>query len=376
MLRNSRKRKARGHRKMVTIKDVAGRAGVSISTVSNVLNESKYVSDILQKRVRSAVTELNYVKDSVASNLKRGQTNTVGIITSDMCGLFYPYVVKGIYEVLSLRGYSLIIRDSHTILDEREIEKEYESFKNLFSNKVDGIFFVSGVTKDREKAYLEKIKSEAGALKNTPLVSIERDFSEYGIDSVFYDNVGAAKNAVNHLIDLGCENIAYIGGPKYEQIPEEREWGYLEALCGHGFRGDAQKLTAYGDYTHLSGYLAMNELLERGGRIDGVYSCNDQMAVGALKALSQRKIAVPEEIKVIGTDDVFVTRLVEPSLSTIHIKKKRMGQRAAQILLNRIEWQNGDSGDGRVIAELMDAELVVRKSTDIRAEDDSILTDW
>ena len=349
---------------MVTIKDVAEKAGVSISTVSNVLNQTKYVSPDLQKKVYQAVDELNYVRDSVASNMKRGYTKTIGVITSDICGLFYPYVVKGIYEIISKYGYSLTIYDSHVVKNEKGLQKEEESFRHLFSNRVDGVIFVSNVSKKKEKSYLSKLKKQACMLKTTPLVSLERDFSKYGIDSVFYNNKNTAKMAVEHLIDCGCGRIAFISGPAGEEVPEERKQGYLEAIEEHGLSGEVKEgMMEKGDYTHQSGYKAMKRILHQAWPIDGVYAANDQMAIGALKALKEQGIQVPEQIKLIGTDDVFATSIVEPPISTVHIKKKHMGRSAAKILLRRIEeLQNME--DGNVVQSVQEpiATNIIKKT--------------
>lgn len=357
---------------MVTIQEVAERAGVSISTVSNVLNKKKYVSPQLKERVYQAVKELDYVADTVAKNMKRGYTKNIGVITSDMCGLFYPYVLQGIYQVLSQEGYHLTICDAHVEPGEKSLTKEQEAFRSLFSNRVDGVIFVSSVSCREKAAYLEEILREAGRLKKTPLVSLERDFSAFGIDSVYYDNRKTAGLAVEHLIEKGCRKIAHIAGPKEEQIPEERQEGYLDTLDKHGML--SERCIVFGDYSHQSGYQAMMELLDTGDRPDGVYCANDQMAVGALKALKERGIEIPEEIKIMGSDDVFVASVVEPGISTVHIKKKSMGQRAAELLLMRIRESEQDNAP--VMAEEMDVHLVVRKSTDSQARDDWSVQDW
>ena len=361
---------------MATILDVAKHAGVSISTVSNTLNKSKYVSDDLVNRVNKSVNELNYIKDSVASNMKRGYTKTIGVITSDICGLFYPYVLKGIYEIINKYGYSLTIYDSHVTKDEDNIKKEEESFKHLFSNKVDGIIFVSSISKNKESCYLNKLIKESNILKKTPLVSLERDFSKYGIDSVFYDNIETAKKAINHLIKCKCKKIAFIGGPIGEQLPEERKQGYLKSIHENGLIINKNMITN-GDYTHISGYNAMNYLLDKNKNIDGVYAANDQMAIGALKAIKERKIKIPEEIKLIGTDDVFVSSIVEPAISTVHIRKRHMGKRAAQILIQRIdEIMKKNRKIKDIISEEIEIKLVIRKSTDNSRKDKIVSVDW
>lgn len=361
---------------MATIFDVAKCAGVSISTVSNVLNKSKFVSEDLTKKVYESIEKLNYVRDSVASNMKRGYTKTIGVITSDICGLFYPYVLKGIYEISNNYDYSITIYDSHVLGNKRGLDKEEESFRQLFSNRVDGIIFVSSVSKDMESSYLDKLKKTSSIFKETPLVSLERDFSKYGIDSVFYDNIDVANIAVEHLINCGCKNIAFIGGPIDEELPESRKRGYLNTMLKHGIDIDIDNMIEHGNYTHQSGYNAMKVLLDRNNKIDGIYIVNDQMAIGALKYLKEKKIKIPEDIKLIGTDNVFISSIMEPSISTIHIKKIEMGRLAAKILFNRIEGIKNMDTNHNTIAEKMETKLIVRKTTNLYYKKDDILLEW
>jgi len=359
---------------MASIKEVAKRAGVSIATVSNVLNNTKYVSDELRIKVNIAVQELGYEADPIASQMKSKQTKTIGVITADMCGLFYPYVVKGIYEIINKNGYNIIILDTNSINDRMgSFEKEMTSFKKLISSRVDGIIFASTVAESVEKSYFKEIKKLANAHKKIALVSIERDFSKYGIDSVFSDSIAGAKKATNHLIDLGCKRIGHITGPIYAKVSQDRLLGYKQAMEAAGLPVDEDTMVTNGDYTHQRGYVALKELLTLMPDMDGVYIANDQMAVGALKALSECQKKVPEDVKVIGYDNVFIASLVEPSLSTINIRKRRIGIEAARILLERIE--NPDLDQGTTAIE-METRLVVRKSTVINDPEDWILSDW
>lgn len=357
---------------MAGIKDVAKRAGVSISTVSNVLNNSKFVSPDLQRKVEIAAKELAYRPNPVARSMKKKKSGTIGVITADMCGLFYPYIVKGIYSVANEKGYQIMICDTQGVYGEAAaIERELEKFKSLITNRVDGIIFASVVPKSGQANYLKKLKNLAEHDKKIPLVSIERDFSEFGIDSVFFDGVTGAKMAVRHLIDGGCKRIGHISGPLFMSIATDRALGYQEAMSEAGLNVD-ESMIAEGDYSHQSGYAAMKELLKSMPDIDGVFSGNDQMAVGALKALREHHIKVPEEIKMIGYDDVFISSVVEPALSTVHIRKKHAGIETAKILFDRIE--NEDKTE--VTRMKMESRLVVRKSTVKDAPEDWILSDW
>lgn len=360
---------------MASIKDVAKRAGVSISTVSNVLNKSKYVSDELKIRVNVAVQELGYQANPIAQNMKFKNTKTVGIITADLCGLFYPYVLKGMYEIFYKKGYQVIILDSDGLNDRLgSIKKLREGIHRLILNRVDGIVFASTVPESLEKGIAEDIKRMASNYKNKKigLVCVETDLSGYGIDSVFSNSVIGAEKATSHLIDMGCKRIGHITGPIFTSVAQDRLRGYKNILSKHG-HAFHEAMIAEGNYTHKSGYSAMKELLQKTPDIDGVFVANDQMSVGALKALSEAGKRVPQDIKMVGYDDVFIASVLEPPLSTIHIRKNYMGSKAAELLIEQIE-ENKESRKPAAIE--LESRLVVRKSTSIQAPEDWILVDW
>jgi len=359
---------------MYSIKDVAKLAGVSISTVSNVLNNSKFVSEDLTARVHLAVEQLGYEANPIAKKMKTKRTGTIGIITADMCGLFYPYVIKGIYEVLSDKGYDVLIADTNSVNDRLGgFEREKENIRSMLANRVDGIIFASTVPEDMRSSYLEEVQKLARKYKHIPLVSIERDFSAFGIDSVFSDSFNAARTATGHLISIGCKKIVHITGQIYTSESQDRLKGYIQALNDNGLYFDRNTMVSYGDYTHQSGYLAMKKLIDSSPDMDGVFAGNDQMAVGALKALNENKYEVPDNVKIIGYDNVFVTSIVKPSLSSINVKKKSLGKEAAGILLKRIQETEPIS---KTLAVKLETNLIVRGSTVKNAHEDWILSDW
>lgn len=358
---------------MSGIKDVAKRAGVSISTVSNVLNKSRYVSPELVRRVEAAVEELSYEVNPMGRGLKNNKTGTIGVITEDMCGVFYPYVVKGINEVAMERGYQITICDTQgTYGDQTALQREREFFQKFVANRVDGIIFVSLVPNEEKEKYFSEIKKMAGKYKNIALVSIERDFTSEGIDSVYFDGFANAKIAVQHLIDCGCRKICHITGPQALQIAQERVVGYKCCMEENGLPVDEERMIVNGDYSHQSGYSAIKQLLAMTPDLDGVFCGNDQMAIGAIKYLKEIGKRIPEDVKLVGYDDVFLASVVEPSLSTIHIQKKRVGIEAAKILFDRIDSDcerkpKGIKKDGR---------LIVRKSTVHDAVEDWDVVEW
>ena len=358
---------------MSGIKDVAKRAGVSISTVSNVLNKTKYVSPELVRRVEQAVEELSYEVNPIARSMKNKATGIIGVITEDLCGVFYPYIIRGLNSVAEEKGYQLLICDAQGTYGS-QIKRERELFRRLISNRVDGIIFASTVSAENQEEYFRELTREANRYKRTPLISIERDFTSVGIDSVYFDSFGNAKKAVQHLIDCGCRKICHITGPRDLQIAIDRSKGYKSCMEENCLPYD-ESMIAIGDYSHQSGYTAMKKLLLQVPDMDGVFCGNDQMAMGALKALKEAGKKIPEDIKIMAYDDVFLSSVVEPSLSTIHIRKRHTGIKAAEVLFHRLE--NPQDENDAPIGIKMDTSLVIRQSTIGKGEtEDWSLVDW
>lgn len=353
---------------MNNIKDVAKYAGVSISTVSHVINKTKYVSPELVSKVENAINILGYEVNPIARSMKSNKSGIIGVITEDLCGIFYPYIIKGISSVLEKAGYQIMICDITGETDGKNaLNREYELIKKLISNRVDGIIFASLVPTDKRKRYCSKLLKLSNESKKIPLISIERDLSEFGIASVYFDSYENAKIAVNHLIDCGCKKIAHIAGPMNLEVASQRTISYIDIMKEHNL----DELIYYGDYSHRSGYAGMKQLIDNTPDIDGVFCANDQIAVGALKLLKQYGKRIPEDIKVMGYDDVFVSNIVEPPISTVHIRKHETGVRAAELLLKQLsnEYENP-------IKIKMEGRLVIRNSTVKDAPEDWILSDW
>ncbi len=359
---------------MASIKDVAQRAGVSISTVSNVLNGTKYVSENLSRRVMAAVEELGYQANPIAKNMKSSRSSTVGIISTDISGLFYPYVIKGLYNTFSQSGYNVQMFETDGVHDpQNSWEKAVEGVHRFVDYRVDGIVLTSIFPASMEEYYVNRIlRIIRGAPKDIALVSLETDFTRYGIDSIYANSTAGAERAVDHLLLKGCRRIAHITGPIFTRVSIDRLTGYKNAILRAGLPVD-EDLIGYGDYSHLSGYKAMKDILARGGDFDGAFIANDQMAVGAMRALREAGRRVPEDVKVIGYDDVFISCVLEPPLSTVHVLKRTMGESGAKLLIDRM--QGAARRKGPVAVELP-TRLVERRSTCADAPDDWILSDW
>lgn len=336
---------------MATIKDVAKRANVSISTVSHVINHTKNVSQETTLRVEQAIKDLNYKTNIFAKNLKSQSTRQIGVVVLDMCGLFFPYVIKEVFRIANANGYTVTIHDSNSDLD---VEKA--AVAALVENCVDGILLSSVVPTPQKEHYAAELKEILNSgPRPVPLVMMERDFSAYGFDSICTDTYSGAILAMNHLIELGSHYIAHIAVPTGL---EGRYLAYRTALEDHQLPYDEQYVER-GDFSHESGYECMKRILSRGLPLDSVFVANDQMAVGAIRAIHEADLAIPEDIKVIGFDNVFICDSLDPPLSSIHIEKKSLGQKSVSRLLDCIQSEHSAAP----YKEIVESSLIVRNST-------------
>jgi len=348
------------------IKDVANLAGVSISTVSNVMNNSKYVREDLRKKVLDAAKSLDYEADTIARGLKSYRTRTLGIIITSFSRIFFPQVLSGMQVIANELGYNLII---HSTDDDFSKEKSY--VKMLLSNRVDGIV-IDSVADPENEEYFRYLSGLAIKSKRVPVFSIERDLSKHGIHSIFINNSLGGRLVTEHLIKLGAGQIVHIGGPALSEMSLQRFQGYKDAIEEKNipFR---QSLAINGDFSPLSGYTALKRLIVMGIPFDAVFADNDQMAIGAMKCLKENGFDVPHDIKVAGFDNTFVASVVKPSLTTIHVPKHRLGIRSVK---NLIDIAEGNIEEAPVVREEMPIELICRQSTDPCVEDDWELEYW
>jgi len=350
---------------MANIKDVAKLAGVSISTVSNTISGTKFVSTPLKKRVREAIKELDYEVNPVASSLKSKSTKSIGVVIPDVSKIFFPQLIKGIQDYTSQKGYNFVLCSTND-----DFEKEKSFVRMLESNWIDGIILdsVSNFNDSRYVGFLAKL---GGRGKSIPVVSLERKVVGGDIRSVSIDNYAGGRMAVRHLIECGCRKVAHITGPSYCSMANERFRGYKDELKDNGLTC-SNKRVVNGDFFPIRGYDAMNELLAGGIEIDGVFAANDQMAVGALKAMKEHGYRVPEDIKLAGFDNTFVSSLVEPALTTVDVPIYKMGTAAAKLLITQI---NGREGGG-VEDVLLPINLIVRQSTGPKSRKGWNLVGW
>ncbi len=307
-----------------TIKDVAAHAGVSVATVSAVINSNKYVSPGLAQRVHESITALDYECNGLAQGLKKHTSHTIGLIISDITNPFFTSVVRGVEDVASARGYSLILGNT-----DEDLKKEMSYMRLLESKRADGL--IVAVTLGNH-AYLRSWPTH-----RLPLVSIDRLPSELGIDAVLLDNVAGARQAVEHLITLGHERIGIVTGLPSITTTQERLTGYKQALEAHGIPLDPA-LIAEGNSRIDGGERGALQLLtQETTRPTALFVTNGQMIIGALQAINQVGLHCPQDIALVGFDDFAWAAVMHPRLTTVRQPTYEIGQKAAQLLFERLE---------------------------------------
>ena len=349
---------------MPNIVEVAELAGVSISTVSHVINGTKYVSEDLKKKVLNAIKETNYQADDMASSMKRRQTRNIGVILPRITMVFFPDVLEGIDIAAKERGYRLFYFST-----DYDFEKEIECIEMLKASWVDGIVLDSCCTISDMPRHVENL-TKVSQKKNVPVVTLEFSFNSPDIGAVTIDHRKYTTIAINHLIELGHKKIAMLGGPVDFPLCVDNLTSYKGALVKAGLEFN-QKYVLMGDYLPASGYNAVNNALKEGIEWTALFAANDQMGIGAMRALKEAGIDIPHDVAVMGADNVFPSTLTSPALTTIDVPKFRMGYEAVRMLVDRMQGKEVKQNE-----IVLDGKLVVRESTCTNAHCDWNLFGW
>jgi LacI family transcriptional regulator len=308
---------------MATIYDVAKRAGVSPATVSRVLNGHSTVDARLVERVQRATAELGFRRNAIARNLRRSRTTLCALVISDISNPFFTSLVRGVEEVAWSMGYYVVLCNS-----DEDLRKEAGYLQAVTSERMAGVI----ISPASERATDLSPLLDTG----TPVVVIDRSVQGARVDSVQVDNVQGAADATAHLLDSGAMRVACITGPRRVTTAKQRLLGYQRALK-NARRELVPGLVRYSDFRQQGGYEAMASLLDQPQPPDAVFIANNLMTVGALECLAVRAVAVPEQMLVVGFDDVPWTRLIRPALSVVRQPSYEVGQTAAHLLMQRID---------------------------------------
>jgi len=331
---------------MATIRDVARAAGVSVATVSHVINGTRPVAPETAERVRRTMEALDYHPNAVAQSLRTRKTHAIGAVVSDITNPFFATLVRGAEDAAIEAGYSLIVCNS-----DESPEKEDRYIRLLRRRQMDGLL-ISPVGDGSSKAVQELPQWQV------PFVFIDRRAKGIEADAVLSDNFGGAYQATKHLIERGHRRIGIILGIKGATTTEERLAGYRKALDEAGVPF-SDELTAYGGYRVEGGQKVTEEFLSLPEPPTAIFSTNNLMTVGVLKTLAHRKIAVPKAMAVVSFDDLDLGKLFQPPLTVVRQNPYEIGKVAMEILLSRFE--NGEEGNYEEIR--VPVELRVRGST-------------
>ncbi len=334
-----------------TMRDVARLAGVSVATVSAVINGSAVVSERRAQKVREAMEALDYYPDQVARSLKVGRTDVIGMVVPDITHIFFPLVIRGAEDAARKHGYSVILCDS-----EEDAEEERRHLNTLFSRRVDGVLIACS---DPSTAYDRLLR------RRFPIVFVDRiprGLTQNGISS---DNVAAGCCATNHLIELGHERIALITGQLGLSPHFGRLEGFRKAMQARGLPIRDEYLRV-GDLQVETGRTLTMELLKLNPRPTAIISSNNRMLLGLMQALAEAGVRCPAGISVVGFDDSAWTEHFTPGLTVIAQPAFEIGKAAFDMLLSRM--QAGDNETNQPELVLLPAELRVRGSTAPPAE--------
>lgn len=329
-------------KKKISIIDVAKAAGVSPATVSRVLNKTARVSPELSSRVISAVKELNYTPDPFAHGMKTKRTRTIGLILSDITNPFFPELARGIEDYVSSVGYSLIICNT-----DAEPRKEREYVQLLLNKGVDGLMFTSlRVGKDIIRSILEE---------GIPCILVGRKPEDIeGLTYVVTDNYKGGCIAGEYLFNLGHRRFVHVSGPLDNSAGKERLTGFLDTLKKYGLDGE-DILVINSDFTMEGGYKSAEKILRLKPLPSAIFFANDAMAIGALQKFWEERIDIPEVFSIIGFDNIKVSALIAPPLTTISQEIYEIGRLSAQKIIRII---SGEEENGVIL----EPKLIERRS--------------
>lgn len=328
---------------MATIQEVAKKAGVSVATVSRVINNSPKVSSVTRDNVLKVIKQLNYQPNLLGRNLRRMQTKMILILLPTISNPFYSMIVKGIEDVAHENGFNVMLCNTNS-----DVKRE-KVYLELLKNKLaDGVIFMA--------PELDKIELSCTG-SNFPVVQCCEYKKGADVSHVSIDNEAAAYKAVNHLIEQGHERVGLISCTNNFISTRQREKGYKRALMEAGLSFETSMIK-YGDYGFKSGITAMNEYFKDTRYPTAIFCISDSMAIGAIRAISKKGFDVPDDIAVIGFDDIKFASMSNPTLTTIAQPKYDLGRVTMELLMKQIHG---------VIREPEDIyighELIIREST-------------
>jgi LacI family transcriptional regulator len=330
---------------MTTVSDVARRAGVSTMTVSRVINESGAVSPDTRARVNGAILELGYMPNVLARQLRSMRTRMIALVVTDIRNPFFTTIASGVEDTARARGYAVMFCSTY---DSEVDESEY--VRVLIQRRVDGVLLVPACGGGSSVQLLQK--------HGLPTVVLDRHLVDASVDEVRADSKGGAYEGVRHLVELGHRQIAILSGPQGVSTSTDRVAGYLEALTEASIAGDRGQIL-FGEFTEASGYSMARQVIEAKPRPTAIFAANNFIAFGAMRAIREAGLRVPDDISLVAFDDLPPEWVFDPMLTVVTQPAYEIGTKAAELLLERL---GGDAPD-RPRGIVLPSCLIIRRST-------------
>ncbi len=329
----------------ITIKDLAKQLGISPSTVSRALKDHPDISEHTKTKVKSLAKKLKYKPNAIALSLQSSKSNIIGIIVPQIVHHFFSSVISGIEEFATEKGYNVIIAQSNEI-----IEKEIKNCQILVSSRVDGII-VSRTKHTTDFTHFQNIID-----RDIPMVFFDRTCHGLKTDRVVIDDYRAAYEATEYLIKTGCKKIAHFSGPEILKISAKRMWGFRDALKKNNIPIHEDliiKADNFEDAKKITSKLISNNNIP-----DGIFTVNDMTAAGAINVFKNNNIKIPEDVSIIGFTNGLISTITDPPLTTVEQNGFEMGQKSAELLINKIEEITSEC-----VTEIIPTKLILREST-------------
>jgi LacI family transcriptional regulator len=316
----------------VTISHIAKEAGVSQATVSRVLNDSSYVKEETKEKVLKVINELNYVPSAIARSLSTSKTNTIGVIIPDINNSLFGEIIKGISEVADMHNLNIILCDA-----DEKIEKELKALKFLKEQRIQGIIIIPTSVEDEFNGEYVSILESMGI----PIVLLEGHVKSSKFSGIYINNIDGAYMATETLVKEGHKKIATITGRMTSEAARDRLEGYKKALHSNNIAIE-EKYIFNGDYKIQSGYMRTKEILEMEDKPTAIFVSSNMMTLGCIKALNDEKVRVPEDMAIIGFDNLEILNIVGMNISYTSSPTIEMGKRSMKMLIDILKNDNKD----------------------------------
>ena len=333
-----------------TMKDIARRTGLGLATISSYFNGGN-VREKNRIKIEEAIEELHYEVNEVARGLKTNATRTIGVVIPELNNTFCAEIITGMEDILRSHGYATIVCDCRT---DKKLEREAVEF--LTRRRVDGII---NMPVDEEGNHLKRFQKTG-----KPIVLIDRKIQGINCDSVLVDNKKAAEDAVRYFIGRGHRNIGIIGGPEEVFTAQERMAGYYKALESAGIPV-SESLIWHGDYTIQGGVRGLEELVQNNPEMTAVFVTNYEMTMGAMIGVNELGIRIPEQLSMIGFDNLQFARACNPKLTIVAQPTDGIAREVAKVMLNHLE--NAGETSGELFSEKLETEIIAGKSVRVLA---------